>query len=50
MLAQHLAERLVQEVGRGMMGASRGAVRVIHLKGDFLTDLEQALVEHTLMQ
>ena len=49
-LAQHLAQRFVQEMGRGVVGAGRGAARVIDVEIDHLADLHRAALERADME
>ena len=50
MSSQHLAQRLMQEVGRRMMGAGRQAARVVHFEQHFVADLQCALFHHAVMK
>ncbi len=47
---QHLAERLVQEMGRRMVRAGCRAPRVVDLKLDGVADIERSLLDHALME
>ena len=47
---KHLAQRLVQEVGGGVIGARRGAAGMIDLEIDDLADLQRAGFKRTGME
>ena len=49
MVAEHLAQRLVQQMGGGMVGADRGAARVIDLQLERRADRERALLDLDVM-
>src|SRR5215471_359355 len=48
--AEHLAERLVQQMRRRVMGAGRRAARMIDVECDLFSDLESALLQHARVQ
>ena len=48
-IAEHLAQRLVQQMGRGMVGADRRAARVIDLELQRGAGLERALLDRADM-
>ena len=48
--AQHLAERLVQEMGRRMVRAGRRAPRMIDLELDGVADMQRSLLDHAVME
>ena len=49
MIAEHEAQRLVQDMGRGMIGADRGARGVIDRELDRQPDARRALDDRDLM-
>ena len=44
-VAQHLAQRLVQQMGGGMVGADGGAARVVDFERERLARLERAFLD-----
>ena len=48
--AQHLAQRLMQQMGRRMMGAGRRAARMVNFQQHLVADFQRALLHHAVMQ
>ena len=48
-IAQHLAQRLVQQMGRRMVGADRAAARMVDFEGQRKARLERAFLDHAGM-
>ena len=48
--SQHFAERFVQEVGRGMVRAGRGAAPMIDIEIDRVADFQRARLDDAMMQ
>ena len=47
---EHLAQRLMQEMGGRVMRAGRRAVRMVHVELDLVADFQRALLHHAVMQ